>query len=156
EILDADPALAPRMEALRERLEEMDVELSSLRRALSGMCGLDGEVPADLERAEDRRRELLGWSVGCRSLGGEIDTWFTEAYYRDRGVGASRVPRGCAHESSSAAPRRCATRRIASFAADRRVAFAAAFAAATPPPAQLALARFRGRQRDDITHMRHV
>lgn len=87
EILDADPALAPRMEALRERLEEMDAELSSLRRALSGMCGLDGEVPADLERAEDRRRELLGWSVGCRSLGGEIDTWFTEAYYRDRGVG---------------------------------------------------------------------
>lgn len=87
EIRTADPALAPRMRALRDRVSEMDREMGALRSALAGIRKVDGETPDELQEANDLRRELLSWSVACRSIGGELDTWFTEAYYRDRGVG---------------------------------------------------------------------
>lgn len=92
QILKSDPELAPRVEEMREvsrelcrRLSAVEDELGEIRRKIERTPDTSGEEP--VRRLEELRRKLLQWIVDCRAHRTELDTWFLEAVYRDRGVG---------------------------------------------------------------------
>lgn len=87
DILSADPALGARVSHLLQRLRTLDAAISNLEQRLRDLASERDETPAELEAAEQVREALLAWSTACRSLSGELDTWYGEAYYRDRGTG---------------------------------------------------------------------
>jgi len=90
-ILEKDTALAARVDELRRKEAALGDELDDASSRAKGLLAGDLEDPTASEEslggAERLRKDLLAWIVGARALDAEVETWFLEADYRDRGVG---------------------------------------------------------------------
>lgn len=90
EILEEDPGLAARAEALDEERKEIAARLRELQSRVTGLQ-VDSEAGEEtseepVHEGEDLRRDIMEWIVDARASDREIEGWFQEAIYRDRGV----------------------------------------------------------------------
>jgi hypothetical protein len=84
-----DPALYHRLTDVAERSQRNRNKLAELQGKLEELEGAldDGATETALrERIWELRDQLVYWSVTVRVLDAELDRWFAESLYRDRGV----------------------------------------------------------------------
>ncbi len=74
EVLDQDPELANRVQALENEEAALEEELRQIERS------------AESPETERLRARILRWSNAWRTHEEKARTWLAEAYYRDRGV----------------------------------------------------------------------
>lgn len=84
-----DPGLAHRTGVLREKDAWLADRLRRLREQARGIVDVIADHDGSWEprqRGAALRRELLAFVVDVRAQRAQIDNWFVEALYRDRGV----------------------------------------------------------------------
>lgn len=90
QILTDDPALAPRVETMREGADQIRRELDKLLAQAKEFLAADLSQPdasaEPTDRLETFRRDTLEWIVTTRAHHGEVGTWLHESANRDRGV----------------------------------------------------------------------
>ena len=89
EIARTDAALYHRLATLSKRARRHLRELVELRvqaRSLRLELQQGGERATHRERAWELRDRVVYWNIALRVLDNELDAWFAEAFYRDRGV----------------------------------------------------------------------
>lgn len=87
-IIARDPGLGHRVAHMHQTEAQLQRELSGLCAGVRTMAGMQAETHGSWEPRDagyKLRERLLQFIVDCRALESEVDTWYVESRYRDRG-----------------------------------------------------------------------
>jgi hypothetical protein len=90
DILTEDPALATRVEAMRETDEQIHKQIDEVQTYLNHLCGISDEVEPDEAKVEEyvdkAAKKGMSLVFETRKQETAITTWYIEALERDRGT----------------------------------------------------------------------
>jgi Spy/CpxP family protein refolding chaperone len=90
QIREEDPALASRIDAMRQTDEKLHEQAEQVETYLHHLCQLSGEVEPDEAKVEEQvekaAKKGLSLVIEIRKQETAITTWYMEALERDRGV----------------------------------------------------------------------
>jgi len=89
EITEQDPELLPRIQRLKQEDQELVEQYESFHHKVSGLAEHSPDIEPDEVKVEKGiealAKEGIEWVIRARKQEAAIDTWFLEAFQRDRG-----------------------------------------------------------------------